>query len=821
MCHITGRNFPHFGPSWINLYGTPRIYTYAQMLQPEVELNQALGEGVAYRGRLLLAIRSMEDEDVVRIGTSKVVASPVSETVAGKKSLYFLFACFSEASVIEKKLGVKNKPISYEISFGLYGNQLDGKRGGVELQTIELAQPNNIRERVDWCYSTTTPLNPTTDDKEYYYLNFGNKKPCLYLTGYYEDHRSRMCIPNILEKLSEELYYQIQRVKHLFIRRKITEAKNYLRTVFLTMAKKFSLAQESIKSCRDTASTTLLDREYSRRIRRDLRRMAMLMIHLSKHIHRNTLGEKIKDANALHKRLCNLSNCPQDGLPDVFISMILEHQRVGFVRIPARDIYYSAVDCERGKWSGQMATLYLRKQGREGVGPKGWRIQSQIRVYLWLGLIKDFTAYTFGLPGGYDKNIFKTPKPPNELIYLESSRFQFRCYIFIARDLIASDSSGMSDPMARVLIGPHVLQTQALYQTMSPMWDVVLYKQVTFYQNAQSVKQNLQEVIVEIFDIDPGNDLEFMGRCFCEVNVTLDGEKYKPPRLQWWPIFRGQTPGGELLAAFDLIQDDPQVPYENLPTFEELAAYTKEFDDRVILKSIPGMYLDDEDDLNKDSDDDDNDNELDTVDEFDDLIFDADSKKTNQIGMAPPKLVLVRRKGDYRIPDNIRPPLQRFRMEVMFWSVWGMVRQHLLPVKRPRVVVEIGGHKLESEIINDLSKMPLFETPLKAMDIYLPVDERYWPPLVFTCFDNRILGTKITIGSHTISNARDYLVFDNDNQSSDSASTIYMDSESDSPRKLNFNFDKTDYFNEDGPSLEMLTNPSIPAAATTTMDQLQ
>ncbi|VDP54230.1 unnamed protein product, partial [Schistosoma mattheei] len=365
-------------------------------------------------------------------------------TVAGKKSLYFLFACFSEASVIEKKLGVKNKPISYEISFGLYGNQLDGKRGGVELQTIELAQPNNIRERVDWCYSTTTPLNPTTDDKEYYYLNFGNKKPCLYLTGYYEDHRSRMCIPNILEKLSEELYYQIQRVKHLFIRRKITEAKNYLRTVFLTMAKKFSLAQESIKSCRDTASTTLLDREYSRRIRRDLRRMAMLMIHLSKHIHRNTLGEKIKDANALHKRLCNLSNCvcfssidfilemilncssntswelckPQDGLPDVFISMILEHQRVGFVRIPARDIYYSAVDCERGKWSGQMATLYLRKQGREGVGPKGWRIQSQIRVYLWLGLIKDFTAYTFGLPGGYDKNIFKTPKPPNELIYL-------------------------------------------------------------------------------------------------------------------------------------------------------------------------------------------------------------------------------------------------------------------------------------------------------------------------------------------------------------------------------------------------------------------
>ncbi|CAH8649333.1 unnamed protein product [Heterobilharzia americana] len=807
MCHVAGRNFPHFGPSWINLYGTPRIYTYAQMLRPEAELNQGLGEGVAFRGRLLVAIRSTEDEDVVRIGTSKYVASPVSETAAGKKSLYFLFASFSDASVIERKLGMKNKPISYEMSFGIYGNQLDGKRGGVEPQTIEIIQPHDTRELVDWCHTTTPPMIPLTEDKEYYYLNFGKRKPCVYLTGYYEDHRSRMCIPNILEKLSEEFYYQIQRVKHLFIRRKTSDARNYLRTVFLTMAKKFNQAQESIRSCRDTASVTLLDREYSRRVRRDLRRMAMFMISLSKQVRKHTLGEKIKDANGLHRRLCNLSNCPQDGLPDVFISMIMENQRVGFVRIPAKDIYYSAVDCERGKWSGQMATLYLRKQGREGVGPKGWRIQSQIRLYLWLGLIKDFTVYKHGLPGGYDKSIFQTHKPPNELVYLESSRFQLRCYIFIARDLIASDASGMSDPVARILIGSHVLQTQVLYQTMSPMWDVLLYKQVTFYQNAKSVKQSLQELIVEVFDVDPGNDLEFLGRCFCEINVTLDGEKYKPPRLQWWPIFRGQTPGGELLAAFDLIQEDSQVPFENLPTFEQLAAYTKEFDDRVILKSIPGMYLDDEDDLNRDSDVEEDEaltNPFD--DEYDDifdtesaLLLDRDSieqrlnnakRKQIKIGMAPPKLVLVR----------------PFQDGSTLLECMGYGTSTSTAVRRPRVVVEIGGHKLESEVINDLSKLPVFETKLKAMDVYLPVDERYWPPLVFTCFDNRILGTKITIGSHTISNARDYLVFDADSQFSDNESTVCMDSESDGPGRLNFGFGKGEDLYSQAVSGEMVTS---------------
>lgn len=91
--------------------------------------------------------------------------------------------------------------------------------------------------------------------------------------------------------------------------------------------------------------------------------------------------------------------------------------------------------------------------------------------------------------------------------------FELRCYIFIGRNLIASDDTGLSDPLARVIIKEHVLETQPLYQTMSPMWDVLLHKQIVFHQDPESVKKTLQQVVVEVFDVDPGvSDRRHFGR---------------------------------------------------------------------------------------------------------------------------------------------------------------------------------------------------------------------------------------------------------------------------------------------------------------------
>ena len=46
---------PTFGPTWINFYGTPRQFKLVEELSA---LNEGIGEGTAYRGRLLLQVKT-------------------------------------------------------------------------------------------------------------------------------------------------------------------------------------------------------------------------------------------------------------------------------------------------------------------------------------------------------------------------------------------------------------------------------------------------------------------------------------------------------------------------------------------------------------------------------------------------------------------------------------------------------------------------------------------------------------------------------------------------------------------------------------------
>lgn len=70
---------PTFGPSWVNLYGTQRTYTYKQARRKEDELNRGLGDGVAYRGRILMAIKATPSKDMLKTGAIVRPTPPVSE----------------------------------------------------------------------------------------------------------------------------------------------------------------------------------------------------------------------------------------------------------------------------------------------------------------------------------------------------------------------------------------------------------------------------------------------------------------------------------------------------------------------------------------------------------------------------------------------------------------------------------------------------------------------------------------------------------------------------------------------------------------------
>lgn len=69
---------PTFGPSYVYLYGSPRDYA---LFDEHTPLNDGLGEGVMYRGRILMAVKT-EILDTLDTNPSNVeveTALPISE----------------------------------------------------------------------------------------------------------------------------------------------------------------------------------------------------------------------------------------------------------------------------------------------------------------------------------------------------------------------------------------------------------------------------------------------------------------------------------------------------------------------------------------------------------------------------------------------------------------------------------------------------------------------------------------------------------------------------------------------------------------------
>lgn len=73
--HVVGFN-PTFGPSWVNLYGSPQNSTLRDIHH---DLNEGLSEGIFYRGRVLLSL-------TVEVYSSPTVAVVESKTIASVKS---------------------------------------------------------------------------------------------------------------------------------------------------------------------------------------------------------------------------------------------------------------------------------------------------------------------------------------------------------------------------------------------------------------------------------------------------------------------------------------------------------------------------------------------------------------------------------------------------------------------------------------------------------------------------------------------------------------------------------------------------------------
>eukprot|EP00062_Callorhinchus_milii_P017719 gi/632970452/ref/XP_007901657.1/ PREDICTED: fer-1-like protein 6 [Callorhinchus milii] len=735
---------PTFGPAWINLYGSTRNYS---LMDDNQELNEGFGEGVSFRGRLLIEITveilsaaaaepkhskiakelknaPKESKSGKRSGkdnkTSPTPEESKSSTLSDKTNStevevesmepsswvddeemqdFLLFGAFFEATMIDRKIG--DRPISFEVTVGNYGNYLD--RGSQATLTRRRPGEGNNRENVALlnasesddasnvlpCKSTTTPRKPliTEGNRNYYYLSYNNKKPCIYVTSQWEDQIFRLHCSNFLDKIAERLEEGLEEIKE-YIKLSNPNIQEKIKDVlkeFIGRCRIFGMFAR--KKLKETNRTTL-DKKRLSTCRLELELMSNEAKTLVQEKKKMTVTERLREINGYIQKLQFLIDEPQHTIPDIFIWMLSSNKRMAYARLPAKDILYSVVDDEKGKDCGKIKTLFLKVPGKRVMG---WTVQAKVDVYLWLGLTRHAQNILQNLPISYEPEIPMTSTghqiaPPISILYKDQQMFQLRSHMYQARGLLAADSSGLSDPFARVTFVSHCQTTKVIDQTLSPTWNqMLLFNNITLHGDANEISEAPPLIVIEVYDEDAVGKAEYIGSTVAVPVVKLADHKYAPPMLQYYPIYCGSVPGGELLAAFELLQI-PATGVEHLPPF--------------------------------------------------------DDPDENQL---------------FPVPASIRPILSKYKVEILFWGLRELKRVQLLTVDRPQVFIECAGKGVKSCVIQSYKKNPNFTVQGDWFEVELPENELLHPPLGISVVDWRAFGRSTLVGTHTINSLKQYL----------------------------------------------------------------
>uniref|UniRef100_A0A8C4XTP5 Dysferlin n=1 Tax=Falco tinnunculus TaxID=100819 RepID=A0A8C4XTP5_FALTI len=342
---------PTFGPCYINLYGSPREFT--GFPDPYETLNLGKGEGVAYRGRILVELETKLVEHVEQ----KVEDISVDDILRVEKYLrrrkYSLFAAFYSATMLQDV----DDAIQFEVSIGNYGNKFDNT-------CLPLA-------------STTQYSRAVFDGCQYYYLPWGNVKPVVVLSSYWEDISYRTDAQNLLHHAADRLV-------------SATVARSIVYLLYASC-----LGGQGEDRGHLQPASTHLDQSMYRFRSANLEEIVKAALKF-KHEDSSLLAA-LEQAEDWLSRLKAMAEEPQNSLPDIVIWMLQGDKRVAYARVPAHEVLFSRnISSCCGKNCGKLQTIFLKYPQEEAMGP---RIPAQIRVQLWFGLSvdeKEFNQYAEG-----------------------------------------------------------------------------------------------------------------------------------------------------------------------------------------------------------------------------------------------------------------------------------------------------------------------------------------------------------------------------------------------------------------------------------------
>ncbi|KAM6163837.1 fer-1-like protein 4 [Rhynchocyon petersi] len=713
---------PTFGPAWVPLYGSPPSAGLRDSLQ---NLNEGLGQGIWFRGRLLVAVsmevfegrteqeppQAPQGSRLSRLTRKKKKAKPsqpsdgpeipsamdveveellrLPENALAPCEDFLLFGVLFEATMIDPAMA--SQPISFEISIGPAGRQEEPQVGrgvrtreGSEDAAVEdqpLLESGAAVEPEEELGIPALRPEPMDGSGPYFCLPLRRRKPCVSVWSRWEDHTWRLQSSNCVSKVAERLDQGLQETEMLQ-RRPGPGACTRLRQSLEELvagSRQFCLGAERRTMNRPNA----LDRCRRKLLVHSLNLLARQGLRLVRDLRPVNVQEKVALAKKLLEKLHFLAQEPQPPIPDVLVWMFSGQRRVACARIAAQDVLFSVVEEERGRDCGKIQSLLLTAPG---AAPG--EVCAKLELFLWLGLAKQAKACTSELP------LDLLPEPatglPRSLYRDDFSYFQLRAHLYQARGVLAADDSGLSDPFARVLISTHCQTTQVLEQTLSPLWDELLvFDQLIIDGKREHLHQEPPLVVINVFDHNKFGPPVFLGRALASPRVKLTEEPYQRPELQFFRLRKGPRAAGELIATFELIELDygsrlePSVPSDVEP--QDLTALVQPLSGRMSL------------------------------------------------------------------PPSVRPVLREFHVEVLFWGLRGLGRVHLFEVEQPQVVLEVAGRRVESEVLASYREHPNFTELVRHLTVDLPEQPYLQPPVSILVIERRTFGRIVLVGSHIVS----------------------------------------------------------------------
>ncbi|XP_028279715.1 myoferlin isoform X2 [Parambassis ranga] len=359
---------PAFGPCYVNLYGSPREFT--GLPDPYEDLNFGKGEGVAYRGRVLVELSTQldgkVDKNVDDISSDDILVAQKYQ----RRRRYSLCAVFHSACMLQEP----GEPIQFEVSIGNYGNKLD---------------------------STCKPLASTTqysfavfDGNHYYYLPWADTKPVVILTSYWEDISHRLDSVNVLLFVADRLESHLTSLKTAILA-KMPETR--LLEIWLKLINHMieDLNSLQLPTLEGHSNITALDLQM-----KNLRDAAVgSILQMASRMKEEATDVKatISDIEDWLERIKQLAEEPQNSMPDVIIWMLRGEKRVAYARVPANQILFSDFSEQAcGKHCGKTQTIFMQYPMDK---QRSVKIPVQLRVNMWLCLSaheKKFNSFSEG-----------------------------------------------------------------------------------------------------------------------------------------------------------------------------------------------------------------------------------------------------------------------------------------------------------------------------------------------------------------------------------------------------------------------------------------